>query len=177
MNQALYESQVRKAERIGRLAADEELDHDAVHKVAEETERLREKEFGVLDRLTRFGVEEHHPEQAEMRRILGKFYHRPPGGESWCDVILRLRGFYRELDPEYPGERVLVVAHDAVVVLTRYIIERLTEHQVLEIERTPVANCSLSRWLRRDGRLRPAEYNDTAHLREPSTEPAPGPAP
>lgn len=40
MSQALYESQVRKAERIGRLAADEGLDHDAVHKVAEEAERL-----------------------------------------------------------------------------------------------------------------------------------------
>jgi hypothetical protein len=31
-----------------------------------------------------------HPEQAEMRTRLGKFYHRPPSGESWCDVILRL---------------------------------------------------------------------------------------
>lgn len=54
-------------------------------------ERLREKEFGILDRLTRYGIEQQHPDQAEMRSILGKFYHRPPGGESWCDVILRLR--------------------------------------------------------------------------------------
>src|SRR3954462_3300615 len=54
-------------------------------------ERLREKEFGVLDRLTRVGIEAHFPDQAEFRRLLGKFYHRPPGGESWCDVILRLR--------------------------------------------------------------------------------------
>ncbi|WP_456307415.1 histidine phosphatase family protein [Paeniroseomonas aquatica] len=44
-------------------------------------ERLREKEFGILDRLTRYGIESDHPDQAEMRRILGKFYHRPPGGE------------------------------------------------------------------------------------------------
>ena len=54
-------------------------------------ERLREKEFGILDRLTRAGIERSHPQQAEFRRLLGKFYHRPPGGESWCDVILRLR--------------------------------------------------------------------------------------
>ena len=54
-------------------------------------ERLREKEFGVLDRLTSVGIAARHPEQAEFRRILGKFYHRPPAGESWCDVILRLR--------------------------------------------------------------------------------------
>ena len=54
-------------------------------------ERLREREFGVLDRLTTLGIHERFPEQAEHRGILGKFYHRPPGGESWCDVILRLR--------------------------------------------------------------------------------------
>src|SRR5690606_4364554 len=50
-------------------------------------ERLREKEFGILDGLTASGVAAVHPEQAEYRRLLGKFYHRPPGGESWCDVI------------------------------------------------------------------------------------------
>ncbi|MGZ8999330.1 MAG: histidine phosphatase family protein, partial [Allosphingosinicella sp.] len=54
-------------------------------------ERLREREFGILDRLTTDGVEALHPDQAEHRRLLGKFYHRPPGGESWVDVILRLR--------------------------------------------------------------------------------------
>ena len=32
-------------------------------------ERLREKEFGVLDRLTRSGIEAQFPEQAEFRRL------------------------------------------------------------------------------------------------------------
>ena len=54
-------------------------------------ERLREKEFGILDGLTTLGIRNGFPEQADFRKILGKFYHRPPGGESWCDVILRLR--------------------------------------------------------------------------------------
>ncbi len=45
-------------------------------------ERLREKEFGVLDRLTRLGIEQRFPDQAEFRRLLGKFYHRPPGGRA-----------------------------------------------------------------------------------------------
>jgi broad specificity phosphatase PhoE len=52
-------------------------------------ERLREKEFGVLDGLTTSGVAHFEPQQAEFRKLLGKFYHRPPGGESWCDVIFR----------------------------------------------------------------------------------------
>ena len=66
-------------------------------------ERLREREFGVLDRLTRAGITELLPEQAEFRRFLGKFYHRPPGGESWCDVGLRLRTLLDELRCDYAG--------------------------------------------------------------------------
>jgi broad specificity phosphatase PhoE len=36
---------------------------------------------------------------------------------------------------EHAGERVLVVAHDIVVVLFRYLLEGLDEAQVLEISR------------------------------------------
>ncbi|MBN9172735.1 MAG: histidine phosphatase family protein, partial [Microbacterium sp.] len=38
-------------------------------------ERLRDRELGVLDLLTRRGVARLHPEEAERRRRLGKFYH------------------------------------------------------------------------------------------------------
>ena len=80
-------------------------------------ERLREKEFGILDRLTKVGIDAYHPDQSEFRRLLGKFYHRPPGGESWCDVILRLRSAIEMISREYCGERVLLVGHSVVVVL------------------------------------------------------------
>lgn len=110
-------------------------------------ERFREKEFGVLDGLTRYGILERFPEQARLRASLGKFYHRPPGGESWCDVILRLRSAFEMLCREYHGERVLVVAHSVVVLCMRYIVEGLTEDQILAIDRaTDVANCSVTRF-------------------------------
>src|SRR5437762_13905568 len=54
-------------------------------------ERFREKEIGILDRLTAVGVKEQFPDQAEFRRLLGQFYHRPPRGESRSDLICRLR--------------------------------------------------------------------------------------
>lgn len=53
MSEALYESQVQKAERIGRLAADEGLDHDAVHEVALRTERLAALEAADVTRRAR----------------------------------------------------------------------------------------------------------------------------
>lgn len=110
-------------------------------------ERFREKEFGILDGLTRYGILDRFPEQAALRAQLGKFYHRPPGGESWCDVILRLRSAFEMMCREYRGERVLVVAHSVIVLCMRYIIEELTEADILEIDHnTEVANCSVTRY-------------------------------
>ncbi len=112
-------------------------------------ERLRENEFGVLDRLTRAGIVERFPEQARARSLTGKFYHRPPGGESWCDVILRLRSVMDTLSLHYsqPGSRVLIVAHQVIVLCCRYLIEELDEQKVLDIDREgDVANCGLTEY-------------------------------
>lgn len=107
-------------------------------------ERLREKETGILDRLTRQGVEARHPEQAEFRRLLGKFYHRPPGGESWADVILRLRSAMNSINLQYADRRVLIVCHQVVVFCMRYILEELDESQIMEIDKqSEIYNCGI----------------------------------
>ncbi len=79
-------------------------------------ERLREREFGIFDRLTTIGIREKFPEEAAHRKRLGKFYHRPPGGESWADVILRLRSMLNTINLHYSDGRVLVVCHQVVVL-------------------------------------------------------------
>jgi 2,3-bisphosphoglycerate-dependent phosphoglycerate mutase len=108
-------------------------------------ERLREKEFGILDRLTRVGIVQKYPQQAELRRTLGKFYHRPPGGESWCDVILRLRSVLDTISLHYGGKRVLVVGHQVVVLCMRYLLEDMDEKTILEIDaQGDVANCAVT---------------------------------
>jgi broad specificity phosphatase PhoE len=110
-------------------------------------ERLREREFGVLDRLTTLGIHERFPEQAEHRAILGKFYHRPPGGESWCDVILRLRSALDTISLHHADKRVLIVGHQVVVLCLRYILEDLTEAEILAIDREgDVANCGVTEY-------------------------------
>ncbi|MGY4516712.1 histidine phosphatase family protein [Lysobacter sp. HA18] len=108
-------------------------------------ERLREREFGIFDGLTRLGVRDRYPDQAHALEMIGKFYHRPPGGESWCDVILRLRSVVDTITREYRCDRVLIVAHQVTVLCFRYLLERMTEAQVLEIDRQKdVANCSVT---------------------------------
>lgn len=135
-------------------------------------ERLREKEFGVLDRLTTSGILERYPEQAEFRTRLGKFYHRPPAGESWCDVVLRLRSLLDTIGLHHAGQDVLIVSHQVVVLCLRYIIERLTEEEILAIDREgDVANCSVTEYRfvegsRRGGELALERYNFVAPLEE-----------
>jgi broad specificity phosphatase PhoE len=115
-------------------------------------ERLREKEFGILDRLTRFGIAQKHPELNEQRSHVGKFYFRPPGGESWCDVILRLRSLVEMIAREYAGQRVLVVGHQVIVNCMRYLVENMTEARILAIDRLgDVPNCGVTSYVFRPG--------------------------
>ena len=137
-------------------------------------ERLREKEFGVLDRLTKLGIEQRFPDQAQLRARIGKFYFRPPGGESWCDVILRLRSVLDTVSLHYShaGSRVLIVGHQVIVLCLRYLIEELTEAEILAIDRSgEVANCgvtsyTLDRSVAPGGKLRLDRYNFVAPLEQ-----------
>jgi broad specificity phosphatase PhoE len=108
-------------------------------------ERVREKEFGILDRLTVLGINHKYPELYEQRQHVGKFYFRPPGGESWCDVILRLRSVLDTITREYCAERVLIVGHQVTVNCFRYLLERLDEATILAFDRAgDVPNCGVT---------------------------------
>jgi broad specificity phosphatase PhoE len=166
--QALVVSPYVRARETARLACDE-AGLDLPTRV---DDRLRDRELGVLDRLTFAGVEARYPEEAERRRWQGKFYHRPAGGESWVDVALRLRSWWSDLDREPQAERLIVVSHDVVIALLRYVCEGLDEEQVLELARsTPLRNASLSRLVREtDGSWTAATYDEVSHLRDAGLE-------
>ena len=107
-------------------------------------ERLREREFGVFDGLTTRGIREKYPEEAAHRTKMGKFYHRPPGGESWADVILRLRSVLNTINLLYADRRVVIVCHQVVVLCMRYILEELDEPQILGIDKqAEILNCGI----------------------------------
>ena len=133
-------------------------------------ERLREKEFGVLDRLTSAGIKDLYPDEAERRKDLGKFYYRPPAGESWCDVVLRLRSALHTVSLHHGGKRVLIVGHQVVVLCLRYLIENMTEQEILAIDAEgDVANCSVTEYAFRStqhasGRPDLLRYNFVAHM-------------
>jgi broad specificity phosphatase PhoE len=142
-NVVLCSPYVRAQATAHRLLATAGLPHDEL--VFQTDERLREKEFGILDRLTVLGIRQKYPELAEQRAHVGKFYFRPPGGESWCDVILRLRSVIEMVTREYRRERVLVVAHQVTVNCLRYLLEGKSEAEILDIDRqADVPNCGVT---------------------------------
>jgi broad specificity phosphatase PhoE len=139
--QAVYISPYRRTRATGKLAvASLEPPPPAVIE-----ERLRERDFGVIESLTRHGFMTLFPQEWERRKKVGKYYYRPPGGESYPDVNLRVHSFLGTLVREHPGQQVLVVTHSVVVLAFRRLIERLEEDKVLELDRNDEPkNASLS---------------------------------
>jgi broad specificity phosphatase PhoE len=124
-------------------------------------ERLRDRELGILEGLTMHGVRAKFPEEAARKLRQGRLYHRPPGGESWADIALRLRSVYADVAQDLPGERVLVVAHDAVIVMTRVIVEGLDEEMLVELaDGEQYANAALTSFERAGDGYRLTAYND-----------------
>ena len=112
-------------------------------------ERLREIDFGILDGLTKDGIRHQYPKEAERKEKLKKYYYRPPAGENWPDVALRLHTFLGTLARETTGESVLVICHSVVVFIFRKLLERLSEHDIMTIEATKaleVKNCSVTHY-------------------------------
>jgi probable phosphoglycerate mutase len=126
-------------------------------------ERLRDREQGALDRLTASGIRERYPEEAERRAYVGKFWYRPPGGESWADVTLRIRAVLLDLRLGSDGERVLLFAHDVPILLVRYIVEQLAVDDLLALAGV-VGNCSLTTYAAGPHGLVLTDFNDTRHI-------------
>jgi broad specificity phosphatase PhoE len=120
-------------------------------------ERLRDRELGILDLLTSRGVAARYPEEKARRDWLGKFSYRPPGGESWADVALRIRSLFRDLEdvPRRDGStprRAVIASHDADVMLFLYVCTGLSERELLDFAaQHSVANASITTLTRPEG--------------------------
>jgi broad specificity phosphatase PhoE len=125
-------------------------------------ERLRERDLGVFDGLTGAGIRAEYPEEAERRKKLGKFYYQPPSGESWCDVVFRIRTLFTDLRETFDGQNVWLFTHQAVITSFRYVLEGLTEDELMEIDSShQLGNASMTRYCRGEGGFELLSYGDT----------------
>jgi broad specificity phosphatase PhoE len=125
-------------------------------------ERLRERDLGVFDGLTGQGIRAEYPEESERRAKLGKFYYQPPSGESWADVVLRVRSLLSDLWQAADGARVWAFSHQAVIMSFRYVLEELSEERLLEIDHGHrIGNASITRYRRTADGLELVTFADT----------------
>jgi broad specificity phosphatase PhoE len=125
--------------------------------------RLRERDLGRFDGMTGAGIRSEFADEAERRARVGKFYYKPPSGESWADVVLRIRSLLADLRHGFEDQRVWMFTHQAVIMTFRYVLEGLTEQELLEIDRTStIPNASMTTYRRGDDGLTLATFADTS---------------
>ena len=129
-------------------------------------DRLVDRLLGDLEMLTRAAVADRFPDEAARRREAGEYEYIPPQGESFAGIEVRLRSFLDDLNRDHTGERVVVVAHDAVVLMMRAVIEKLTWDQIVAVEAESgnVRNASITRFDGTSGTLVLDRYNSVDHL-------------
>lgn len=126
-------------------------------------ERLRERDLGLFDGLTGHGIRSAYAEEAARRKKVGKFYYQPPAGESWADVVLRVRSLLTDLRHGFEGARVWLFTHQAVIMSFRYVLEGLSEEELLDIDRTSdIPNASLTTYRRAEAGLELVRFADTS---------------
>ncbi|TMR16488.1 histidine phosphatase family protein [Nonomuraea turkmeniaca] len=128
-------------------------------------ERLRDQEAGAFAHLNLAAIRERFPGEVARREAEGAYAFRPPGGESLADVVVRLRDFLDDLDRRADGRRVLVVAHDSVVLGLRHVIAGDPDAEPAAVLAfAPVLNASVSVWRTGGGPFELVRFNDVDHL-------------
>jgi len=155
-------SPYRRARETWRLAA-EASGLDLPAPVTDD--RLVDRLLGDLEMMTRAAIAQRFPDEEARRAEAGDHHYRPPGGESFADIEVRLAAFLADLNSVYAGRRVIVVAHDAVVLMMRAVIEELDWDGVVRLSTgESVRNGSITRFDGRSGRLVLDRYNAVDHL-------------
>jgi broad specificity phosphatase PhoE len=126
--------------------------------------RLYDRFRGTLAHIPVSEVRERYPElyAAEQADPLG---YRPPGGESFHDVAARVAGVLDRIAADTRHRRVLIVAHDAVILLLRRLLEHLDDAGTLAVAAQGLAgNASVTAWAEEAGDYRLLYYDHRAHL-------------
>ena len=125
-------------------------------------EELREINFGYVEGLTFDEIKERHPELAEVMSVWNS---RPqfPGGESFDEFNERVARFLPKLEQHGADDRVLIVAHSAII---RLIICNLMEIGIDHWRQIRIELASLSILSTYPQGAILSLLNDTSHILE-----------
>jgi probable phosphoglycerate mutase len=116
---AFYTSYYRRAKETMEILTDGKV------KVYEDP-RLREAERGIFHTYTPEEVEQYFPLENRRKEREGYYHYRPPGGENWPDIELRIHSFLSTLARDQAGKRVLIVVHGHWLILFQRMIHHFS---------------------------------------------------
>lgn len=133
-------------------------------------ERLRERENGVkLLYPDRNIFDALFPDQAQLRKLEGDYWYRPPQGENIPDVRLRAHAWVSTIIRDFAKKRVFSVVHHVLILSARATLERWDAEKYIEMdEHNKPSNCGITRYCGNpnagtDGRLELEFYNRIFH--------------
>lgn len=110
-----------------------------------EDPRLAEAQRGIYHFLTHEQIKEKYPEELERKSREGLYHYRPPSGENWPDVELRIHSFLTTLNRDQEDQKVLVVVHGHwMTLLQRLIHHHSIEESVERFKKGVVKNASVT---------------------------------
>lgn len=98
-----------------------------------EDPRLAEAQRGIYHFLTKAEMEVKYPEELARKDREGLYHYRPPGGENWPDIELRIHSFLGTLARDYERQRVLIVGHGHWLLLFQRLIEHFSIDEAVEM--------------------------------------------
>ncbi len=72
-----------------------------------------------------------YPEEIERKQREGLYHYRPPGGENWPDIELRIHSFLGTLSRDCEGLKVLIVVHGHWMILFQRLVHRFSIDEAL----------------------------------------------
>ena len=116
--------------------------------------RLRERGFGAWEGLTSDEVERGYAD--EHRRWRAGEGHGADDAEPYAEFSARIHAFVADVLQRHPGETVLVVAHGGSIRVIHALardLDYVRDHRLIPA----VANCALSKYVAKDGKLAPVD--------------------
>lgn len=115
---------------------------------------LTERDWGDIESSPEHERNEKFKDALEMR-LIEPFFWRPPNGESFAELCLRLDRVLHTLHRECGDKRVVIVCHGEVMRAFRVLLERMSQQRFKELytskaKEDGVFNCEIIHYTRRN---------------------------
>lgn len=103
-----------------------------------EDPRLAEAQRGVWHTYSEEDMRRCFPLEFERKKREGLYHYRPPGGENWPDIELRVWSFLSTLARDCGGQRVLIVVHGHWLILFQRLIHHFSIEEAVRRYRSAI---------------------------------------